>query len=80
MERRMEENEPDITSLVERYEQMRALGKKVYFDADEFAQLADYYTAEGDIDEADFLIDEGLSMHPGSQELMVLKVKKACLL
>ncbi|ULB33638.1 MULTISPECIES: tetratricopeptide repeat protein [Proteiniphilum] len=76
MERRMEENEPDITSLVERYEQMRALGKKVYFDADEFAQLADYYTAEGDIDEADFLIDEGLSMHPGSQELMVLKVKK----
>lgn len=71
----MEDNESDITSLVEKYEQMRALGKKMYFDADEFALLAEYYNAGGDNEEAEDLIAEGLKMHPGSPELMLLKVK-----
>lgn len=75
MQRRMDDNELDITSLVEKYEQMRALGKKMYFDADEFALLAEYYNAEGDNEEAEQLIGEGLKIHPGSPELMLLQVK-----
>lgn len=75
MHRKMDDNEQDITSLVERYEQMRALGKKMYFDADEFALLAEYYNAEGDNKEAEQLIGEGLKIHPGSPELMLLQVK-----
>ena len=71
----MEDNELDITSLVEKYEQTRLLGKKMYFDADEFAMLADYYNAGGDNEEAELLIDEGLVMHPGSPDLMLMKVK-----
>ena len=71
----MEQNEADITSLVEKYEQMRALGKNIYFDADEFALLAEYYNAEGDNDEAEQLIREGLRMHPGSSALMLLRAK-----
>lgn len=71
----MEDNELDITSLVEKYEQTRVLGKKMYFDADEFAMLADYYNAEGDSEEAEQLVEEGLKMHPGSPELMLMKVK-----
>lgn len=71
----MEDNELDITALVEKYEHTRALGKKMYFDADEFALLADYYSAGGDNEEAEILIDEGLIMHPGSPELMLIKVK-----
>ncbi len=71
----MEENESDIASLVEKYEQMRALGKNIYFDADEFALLAEYYNAEGDNDEAEQLIREGLGMHPGSSALMLLRAK-----
>lgn len=71
----MDDNEIDITSLVEKYEQMRALGKTMYFDADEFALLAEYYNAEGDNEEAEQLVTEGLKMHPGSGELMLLKVK-----
>jgi len=71
----MDDNELDITSLVEKYEQMRTMGKKMYFDADEFALLAEYYNAEGDNDEAEELVMEGLRMHPGSPELMLLKVK-----
>ena len=71
----MEDNELDINSLIEKYEHMRALGRKIYFDADEFAMLAEYYNAEGDNEEAEELINEGLKMHPGSPELMLLKAK-----
>ena len=71
----MEDNDIDINSLVEKYEQMRALGKKIYFDADEFVMLADYYSSEGDNDEAELLIEEGLRMHPGSPDLIVMKAK-----
>ncbi len=75
MRREFDDSELDITSLVEKYEQMRALGKMYYFDADEFALLAEYYNAGGDSMEAEELISEGLKMHPGSPELMLLKVK-----
>ncbi|MCE5205917.1 MAG: tetratricopeptide repeat protein [Porphyromonadaceae bacterium] len=75
MHRETDDNEQDITSLLEKYEQMRALGRKTYFDADEFALLAEYYNAEGDNEEAEELISEGLKMHPGSPELMLLRVK-----
>ncbi|WP_352422907.1 tetratricopeptide repeat protein [Proteiniphilum sp.] len=71
----MEDNELDINSLIEKYEHMRVLGRKIYFDADEFAMLAEYYNAEGDNEEAEELINEGLKMHPGSSELMLMKAK-----
>lgn len=71
----MEDNELDISLLIEKYENMRALGRKIYFDADEFAMLAEYYNAEGDNEEAEELINEGLKMHPGSPELMLLRAK-----
>jgi len=37
--------------------------------------LAEYYNAEGNNEEADDIIAEGLKMHPGNAELMLLKVK-----
>lgn len=69
------DEELDITSLLEKYEQMRALGKKMYLDADEFAILAEYYHSVGDMDEAELLISEGLTMHPNNSELMLMKGK-----
>ena len=69
------ENELDITSLIEKYENMQSLGKKIYFDADEFALLADYYSSGGDHAEAELLIEEGLKIHPGSSDLMLAKAK-----
>ncbi|MEA4918975.1 tetratricopeptide repeat protein [Proteiniphilum sp.] len=71
----MEDNDLDINFLIEKYEHMRALGRKMYFDADEFAMLAEYYNAEGDNEEAEELINEGLKMHPGSPGLMLMKAK-----
>lgn len=54
---------------------MQAFGKKTYFDADEFAILADYYNSLGDNEQAEEIIEEGLIMHPASPELMILKAK-----
>ncbi len=44
----MDEELDDISSLVEKYEQMSMFGRKIYFDADEFAVLADHYNNLGD--------------------------------
>lgn len=71
----MEEYDIDITPLIEKYEQMRALGRNIYFDADEFAILAEFYNAEGDNEKAEHLIREGLSIHPDSPVLMLLRAK-----
>ena len=48
----MEEELDDISSLVEKYEQMLAFGRKIYFDADEFAALADHYNSLGENEQA----------------------------
>lgn len=69
------DEEFDISALVEKYEQMRAFGKKMYLDADEFAYLAEHYHTVGEHGEAERLIEEGLRMHPGSPELMLMKAK-----
>ena len=71
----MEDNELDIYSLVEKYENMQALGKNIYLDADEFAMLIEYYSGEGDQDEAEILVEEGLKIHPSSALLMLAKAK-----
>ncbi len=73
------DEELDISYLLEKYEQMRALGKKMYLDADEFALLADFYESEGNNDEATLLIEQGLSMHPGNFDLILLKSKSLVL-
>lgn len=70
------DDELNMDALIEKYEQMRALGKKMYLDADEFALLAQYYGELGDYDEAELIIEEGLKMHPGSSELMLQYAKK----
>ena len=71
----MEDNELDLSSLIEKYEHMQALGKNIYLDADEFAMLIEYYSSEGDQEEAETLVEEGLKIHPGSAILMLAKAK-----
>ncbi len=71
----MEDNEIDIKDLIQKYEQMRYMGKNMYFDPDEFAALADYYNDFGDISEAQYIIELALGMHPGSTQLMIINAK-----
>ena len=71
----MDNNDIDITDLIQKYEQMRYMGKSLYFDADEFALLADYYNDFGDSSEAEHIVEIGLSMHPVSPQLMIIRAK-----
>ena len=71
----MDNNDIDISELIQKYEQMRYMDKNIYFDADEFAILADYYNDFGDTSEAEHIVEVGLGMHPGSSELMIVKAK-----
>ena len=71
----MDDNELDIKELIHKYEQMRYMGKSMYFDPDEFAILANYYNDFGDVSEAEHIAESGLKMHPGSNQLMIVKAK-----
>lgn len=65
----------NITDLIKKYEQMRYMNKKFYFDADEFAMIANYYIKNKDTSEGERVVNIGLSMHPFSSELMKVKSK-----
>ena len=65
--------EKDILALLEKYKQAQASGRNVYFDADEFIDLIDYFDREEDLDSARVLIDMGLGIHPGSTPLLTKK-------
>lgn len=71
----MDDNELDIKELIHKYEQMRYMGKSMYFDPDEFAILANYYNDFGDVSEAEYIAESGLKMHPSSTDLMIVKAK-----
>ena len=72
----MQDNENlDLQSLIDKYENMLLTGTKIYFDADEFALLADYYFSLDDYTFADNIVDDGLKIHPGNPALIVLKAK-----
>ena len=69
------EDEIDINALLNKYEQALADDKKIYFDADEFATLAEYFGEMDNIVRAKLLIDEGLHMHPSNIKLVIMKAK-----
>lgn len=62
----------DITDLVFKYEEMVASESKMYFDADEFIMLAEYYKMEDDFDEVDKIIEIAMEIHSGNPDLMLL--------
>lgn len=65
----------NIYDLIKRYEQKLVSGKSVYFDADEFDELAEYYDSQSDIDTARDIVDEGLLIHPESSSLQLKRAK-----
>lgn len=60
----------NISDLIARYEQMVVSGKSVYFDADEYSELAEYYDKLDDIDTARNIVGQGLAIHPANESLM----------
>lgn len=67
--------ERSISELIQRYEQMLRSGKSVYFDADEFDELAEYYENREDFDTASDVVELGLEMHLGNAMLLLKKGK-----
>lgn len=63
--------ERNIIDLLSRYEQMLVTGKSIYFDADEYDDLAEYYDKLDDIEAARGIVDMGLSIHPDNESLML---------
>lgn len=63
--------ERDISDLIARYEQMLVSGKSVYFDADEYDELAEYYDKLDDLDSARDIVVQGLRIHPENERLML---------
>lgn len=68
-------NNKDISELISRYEDAIADGKKIYLDADQFADIADYYDGLGDLDAAKELLEMALEIHPLSDVLLLKKAK-----
>ncbi len=71
----MDKEDMNKADLIKKYEQMRYMNNRIYFDADEFSEIANHYIQEKNISEAENVVRIGLSMHPYSTELMIAKVK-----
>lgn len=66
-------NKSKTPELVKKYEEMLAKGASIYFDTDEFEDIAFYYELEELYQLAYETVCNGLTIHPGSNELMVKK-------
>ena len=61
----------ELQKLAQDYEQARAEGKTLYLDADEYADLADWYATQNNLTQAFDVIERGLNIHPGNDELLI---------
>lgn len=61
----------ELQELVERYEADKAENKPIYLDADDLADLADWYAVRHKIEMAFEAVEYGLSLHPDSTALLV---------
>lgn len=61
----------ELQELAEQYEAAKAENKAIYLDADDLADLADWYAMHGKDEQAAEVIEYGLNIHPGSTPLLV---------
>jgi tetratricopeptide (TPR) repeat protein len=67
----------DFLEILREYEAMIKSGQPVYMDADDLAEIADYYNASGDFDKCHGALDRALEIHPGSTAPLVFKAREA---
>ena len=63
----------EFTELLEMYENMLSDGGSVYFDSMDIANIAEYYSINGDLDKSDGAIEYGLSLHPSDSDILISK-------
>ncbi len=63
----------ELQELAEQYEAAKAENKTIYLDADDLADLADWYAVRSKYEAATEVVEYGLSLHPDNTTLMVEK-------
>ena len=66
-------NEQEINNLARQFEQAMQSGEGIFFDADDLADLADWYFTNHQPNEAWEVLEQGLQMHPYNTVLLVEK-------
>lgn len=61
----------ELREAIENYEAAKAEGHKLYMDASQLADIADWYAIEQRFEEAEEVINYGLQLHPNNSELQV---------
>ena len=61
----------EFTELLTSYENMLADGGSVYFDSMDIANIAEYYSMNGDLDKSDTAIEYGLRLHPSDSVMII---------
>ena len=55
----------ELVTLITNYEEAKAENRQLYLDADQLADIADWYASERKFEEAQEVITYGLKIHPG---------------
>lgn len=67
----------EFQELLEQYESSVSQGGVVYMDADDLADIADYYHYNGRYDEAHTAIDKAVAIHPDAVGPLLYKAREA---
>ena len=63
----------EFTELLASYENMLSEGGSVYFDSMDIANIAEYYSMNGELDKSDTAIEYGLRLHPSDADILISK-------
>ncbi len=61
----------ELVTLITNYEEAKAENRQLYLDADQLADIADWYASERKFKEAQEAITYGLKIHPGNTDLLI---------
>ena len=67
----------ELQELAEQYESAMSAKQPFYLDADDLADLADWYGTKKNYDKALEIAEYGLKLHPDSTALMIRHVKSS---
>ena len=63
----------EFIEILNLYEDMLSDGSSVYFDSMDIANIAEYYSLNGELDKSDEAIEYGLRFHPSDPDILISK-------
>ena len=63
----------EFIEILDMYENMLSDGSSVYFDSMDIANIAEYYSMNGQLDKSDSAIEYGLQLHPSDSDILISK-------